>query len=119
MEAATARALRPPVLPAGRTLDRLRSDRKLIDRFRSGDEGAFATLYERHRGLVTAIGLGMLGSPEDAQDLGQEVFLRAAAQLREAPPDDLKPWLARVARNAAIDLARSRRLRARDVSDER
>jgi RNA polymerase sigma factor (sigma-70 family) len=109
MEAATARALRPPALPAGKALHRLRSDRKLVDRFRAGDESAFAVLYERHRRLVTGIGLGLLGSPEDAADLGQEVFLRAAAQLRERPPDDLRPWLARVARNAAIDLARSRR----------
>ena len=110
MEAATARLRGAPAEPAAqRTLDRLRSDRKLAERYHEGDEAAFARIYERHRARVFAICLGVLGSREDAQDALQEVFASVAAELRKQPPRELRPWIARVARNAAIDAARTRR----------
>jgi RNA polymerase sigma factor (sigma-70 family) len=110
MEAASARLHGAPAEPAPqRALDRLRSDRRLADRYRAGDEAAFARLYERHRARVFAICLGVLGSREDAQDALQEVFASVAAELRREPPRELRPWIARVARNAAIDFARTRR----------
>jgi RNA polymerase sigma factor (sigma-70 family) len=110
MEAATARLRGAPAEPAAqRTLDRLRSDRRLAERYHEGDEAAFARIYERHRARVFAICLGVLGSREDAQDALQEVFASVAAELRREPPRELRPWIARVARNAAIDAARTRR----------
>lgn len=110
MEAATARLRGAPAEPGSQhAFDRLRSDRKLVERFRAGDEAAFARLYERHRARVFAICLGVLGSREDAQDALQEVFASVAAELRREPPRELRPWIARVARNAAIDAARTRR----------
>ena len=123
MEAATARLRGAPAEPGPqRTLDRLRSDRKLVERYRDGDEAAFARLYERHRARVFAICLGVLGSREDAQDALQEVFASVAAELRREPPRELRPWIARVARNAAIDAARTRRPASNgdeDAMDER
>jgi len=110
MEAATARLRGAPAEPGPqRTLDRLRSDRRLAERYQAGDEAAFARLYERHRSRVFAICLGVLGSREDAQDALQEVFASVAAELRRNAPRELRPWIARVARNAAIDAARTRR----------
>ena len=41
----------------------------------------------------------------------QESFAALAVTLRSAPPRELRPWLARVARNAAIDAGRRRRAR--------
>ncbi len=112
MEAATARtaSARPAsVLAGGGPLNRLRGDRKLVERFQAGDEGAFATLYDRHRTRLTAIAIGVLGSVHDAQDAVQDAFISAAASLRTSTPDDVRAWLSRVARNAAIDVARGRR----------
>lgn len=113
MEAATATS-RPAELEAvapfegAGPLDRVRSDDRLVARFRAGDDSAFAALYQRHRPRVLAICLAVLGSHEDAQDAMQEVFASAARSLRRRPPDELRPWLARVARNAAIDMLRAR-----------
>ena len=108
-----------------RRLLRLRSDAVLAERFARGDDGAFAVLYERHRASVLAICMGVLGSRHDAEDAAQESFAALAVALRSSPPREMRPWLGRVARNAAIDVASAhmyeqarrdafRRLSARD-----
>jgi RNA polymerase sigma-70 factor, ECF subfamily len=59
----------------------------------------------------------VLGSPEDAQDVAQEVFLRCW-RAREGLPDvqNLRAWIFRVGLNAAKDLQRSAwRRRARPL----
>jgi RNA polymerase sigma factor (sigma-70 family) len=96
---------------------RLRSDAALAERFAEGDEAAFAILFERHRASVVAVCIGVLGSRHDAEDAAQETFASLAVALRSSPPRELRAWLARVARNSAIDLARRRRTRE-SVNDQ-
>ncbi len=98
-------------LAAPRRLLRLRSDAALAERFAEGDETAFAVLFERHRASVVAVCIGVLSSRHDAEDAAQETFAALAVALRSSPPRELRAWLTRVARNAAIDLARRRRTR--------
>jgi RNA polymerase sigma factor (sigma-70 family) len=104
-------------LAAPRQLLRLRSDGALAERFAEGDDAAFAILFERHRASVVAVCIGVLGSRHDAEDASQETFAALAVALRSSPPRELRAWLTRVARNAAIDLARRRRTRE-SVNDE-
>jgi RNA polymerase sigma factor (sigma-70 family) len=87
----------------------LRTDAVLVDRFRAGDDHAFAALYRRHQSRIYAVCLGVLGSPEDAKDAMQEVWAAATTGLRASAPDNVSAWLARVARNASIDIVRARR----------
>jgi RNA polymerase sigma factor (sigma-70 family) len=96
-----------------RRLLRLRSDLALAERFAGGDEHAFAVLYERHRKSVLAVCMGVLGSRHDAEDAAQDAFAALAISLRKGRPENLPAWLMRVARNAAIDVARRRRTDAR------
>jgi RNA polymerase sigma factor (sigma-70 family) len=96
-----------------RRLLRLRSDLALAERFVGGDEYAFAVLYERHRKSVLAVCMGVLGSRHDAEDAAQEAFAALALSLRKGVPENVPAWLMRVARNAAIDVARRRRVDAR------
>jgi RNA polymerase sigma-70 factor (ECF subfamily) len=50
----------------------------------------------------------VLGNPDDAQDIAQEVFLRCwRAQQRLPEVRDLRAWIFRVGLNAAKDLQRS------------
>ena len=39
------------------------------------DQAALGQLYDRHAKLVYGVALAILGSPEEAQDVVQEVFL--------------------------------------------
>ncbi|HZE06095.1 MAG TPA: sigma-70 family RNA polymerase sigma factor, partial [Solirubrobacteraceae bacterium] len=93
----------------------MRSDAALAERFAAGEDAAFAVLYERHRASVLAVCMGILGCRHDAEDAAQEVFAALAMTLRDRPPHELRAWLLRVARNAAIDSARRRRPRAAAV----
>jgi len=73
-----------------------------IRRARSGDREACGRLFSRHWPLVRGWMLGVLRDPDEAEDLTQQVFLRAftrLAQLRD--PERFLPWLRAVARSVA------------------
>jgi RNA polymerase sigma-70 factor (ECF subfamily) len=71
------------------------------------DEAALASAYDAHRGEVLAFLVGMTRDVELAEDLLQDVFLRLIHEARAGRmPDDVRPWLYRVAANAAIDRGR-------------
>ena len=99
----------PPRASAAGRLLRLRTDAGLAERFAAGDQAAFSVLYERHRRSVLAVCVGVLGGRDDAEDAAQECFAALAQALRKDRPRDLRAWLVRVARNAAIDVRRRRR----------
>ncbi len=87
------------------------SDSDLVERVRAGDDSAFSDLDERHRRALTRYAGSMLRSQHDAEDVVQDVLIRAHLALRCGEgPDELRPWLYRMTRNRAIDeLRRSRR----------
>ncbi len=114
---AASAAVKPP-LGVPRRLLRMRSDAALAERFAAGDELAFDVIYERHRPVVLAVSMGVLGTTQDAEDATQETFSALALALRSKPPVELRPWLIRVARNASIDTTRRRRHRLLTLDGE-
>ena len=77
---------------------------------RDGDSDAFQGLMERHGRAVYRLAHRMTGSPQDAEDVVQETFLRAYRQLgRFESRANFSTWLHRIAVNCSIDLIRSRR----------
>ena len=113
-----APAVVKPPLGVPRRLLRMRSDAALAERFAAGDELAFDVIYERHRSVVLAVSMGVLGTSQDAEDATQETFSALAVALRSKPPVELRPWLIRVARNASIDTTRRRRHRLLTLDGE-
>jgi RNA polymerase sigma-70 factor, ECF subfamily len=72
---------------------------------------AFEELYRRHAPRVYRYVLTYVGSPEDAADLTQHVFLRCyqcLPQYQNRGPS-FSSWLIKIARNAATDAHRRRR----------
>ena len=87
-------------------------DNERILAIRSGDTAAFEQLMEEFQRPILAFVYRMIGDAEEAQDLTQEVFVRAYRAI-QAPRFALKSatlstWLFQVARNAAIDHLRKR-----------
>lgn len=68
----------------------------------------FARLIDDHAGSLVLYARQWCDAPEDTV---QEAFLKLAAQ--EQTPRDVRAWLFRVVRNAAIDAARGARRRER------
>src|SRR5262245_11952358 len=64
-----------------------------------------------HAGFLRALARGMLADEHLAEDAVQQAFLQALARP-PAPRGALRAWLARVVRNAALNLARGERRRA-------
>jgi len=88
------------------------SDYHLIVALRSGSLEALAQLYNDHAAGIYNLCLRMLGNPEDAQDVTQDVFVKACRKLPDADDDyRVRPWLYRVAVNACYDHLRARRTR--------
>ena len=104
-----ASALRAPSLTRpqlGAPLLRLRSDEQLLALFRAGSQDAFGTIHDRYRQRLFAYTRQMLspGSRQDAEDVLQDVFVRAYGALRADGRDiNLRAWLYRVAHNRCID----------------
>ena len=77
-------------------------DEELVERTLGGDMTAFETLVRRHRGLVHRV-VGRVIGRDDADDVTQDVFLRAFHRLGQFRGDSsFRAWLLRIAHNAAL-----------------
>ncbi len=91
---------------ASRALD-IDSDEALVIEARSGDFSAFERLFERHRSLVYRYAYQMSFRRDDAEDIVQEVFIRAFQNLhRYRDEAKFTTWLLRIATNLGTDRAR-------------
>jgi RNA polymerase sigma-70 factor (ECF subfamily) len=83
------------------------SDEALVDKARNGDYRAFEMLFERHRTLVYRFVYQMAPRRDDAEDIVQEVFVRAYQNLhRYRDEAKFTTWLLRIATNLGTDRAR-------------
>lgn len=80
----------------------------LVRRAQSGDTAAFEELVTAFQRPIFYTVLRVVGNVHTADDLTQEVFLRAYQSLEELKtPEHFKSWLFRIATNKAIDAHRS------------
>lgn len=91
------------------------TDEQLMTRLAMRDIKAFEVLYDRYGTLVYSTALRVVGDPQLAEDIAQEVFLRIWRR-----PDHyvsqrgrFATWLLSVARNGAVDHVRTRGRRRR------
>jgi RNA polymerase sigma-70 factor (ECF subfamily) len=94
------------------------SDRELIERVRAGEERAFRLLVERYEPAVASVVTAMLGRGEEAEDVGQETFIRFYRSIdRFRGEAALGTYLTRIAINLSLNaLKRRNRLAARFLS---
>ncbi len=82
---------------------------RLVRRAVRGDQGAFERLVRHHERRVFGLAWRLLGNPSDAEDAGQEAFLRLYRALGSIDPDrPLAPYLDRITVNVCRDLGRAR-----------
>ena len=92
----------------------------LIFRAQAGDEQAFADLLRAHYAFVYAIVMGIVGNPEDAEEVVQDVFVNAYRGLpRYEERTKFKPWLAKIARNRALNWMRDQKSENVSINDVR
>ncbi|HEY5096075.1 MAG TPA: sigma-70 family RNA polymerase sigma factor [Candidatus Eremiobacteraceae bacterium] len=89
-------------------------DGTIVKRIADGDHGAFAALYDKHSALVYGVAKRVLGNREQAEDVTQSVFLQVWARPEAFAGGNFAAWIARVARNASLDILRSAAVRTRE-----
>ena len=79
-------------------------DGELVARALAGSEDAFRRLVERYQRPVLSVIARMVGDPALAEDLAQEVFVKAYRKLRTFDRRrKLSSWLFKIAHNTTLD----------------
>lgn len=87
-------------------------DIRLMLRVRDDDNAAFAELVELYHQRLVNVMHHLVGNPEEAEDLAQEVFLRVyRGRKKYHPQAKFSTWLYTIANNLAINHLRSRQRR--------
>lgn len=80
------------------------AEAELIRGAQGGDRGRFEQLYRLHVGRVFGLCLRLSGCRDAAEEMTQEVFVKAWQNVaRFRPNDGIAPWLKRVAINLHIN----------------
>ncbi len=96
-----------------------RDDIHYIERVLSGDTGAFSCLVDRHKDMVFTIALKIARNREDAEEIAQDVFVKAYQKLGSFRKDSrFSTWLYRIAYNEAITGVRKRKVITEELHDE-
>lgn len=84
-------------------------DFQLLAQYRAGDVDAMAALIDRHRRALFGYIVNMSGGQDGADDVFQEVWLKAIRKLDGYREGNFAGWLMRIARNVVIDRSRRRK----------
>jgi RNA polymerase sigma-70 factor (ECF subfamily) len=86
-------------------------DRDLIERSLEGSGRAFKKLVDKYHPLVYSVVRGIMGNRHEVEDVTQEVFIKVYRKLATFRGEArLSTWIYRIARNEAINAAKSARL---------
>lgn len=87
----------------------------LIEKSKNGDAYAFSELAESYQKKILNFTFRMLGNLEDAEDVTQEVFIKAFRNISKFDgKSSFSTWLYKIASNAATDELRKRKRRGTD-----
>lgn len=89
----------------------------LIKAAQQGDQDAFEQLVRVYDHSVLRLAMNLLRSPEDAQDVYQEAFLRVHRNLHTFRFDcSFHTWLYRIVTNLCLDQIRKRKVRKEEAT---
>lgn len=88
--------------------EHLNNDKELLDRISNGDESAFAALYNRYWKKVYSMAFMYVRSPQAAQDIVQDVFLKIWINRENLQHiQEFRPYFFVTARNIIISSLRN------------
>jgi RNA polymerase sigma-70 factor (ECF subfamily) len=90
----------------------------LVQRAREGDAEAFRELVERSMRIIYRLSFDLTGNRQDAEDLSQEVFVKAQRSLRNFRGSaKWTTWLYRITVNTSIDMKKSNKYSSVEYDD--
>ena len=95
-----------------------RTDLEIINACLDGDKELFAELVNRYKNLVYSIILRQTRDSEEANDLAQDVFLKAYKNLASYSAEfKFSTWIMRITSNHIIDMHRKKKLETISYED--
>jgi len=95
-------------------MDHAHEERALVTRAAQGDESAFRALVREHETALARTIIAMIGPGDDADDVGQQTFVRFLRALDHYRGDaSVRTYLTRIAMNLCLDLLAQRKRRVR------
>lgn len=96
-----------------------REDNHYINEVIAGNTASFAVLINRHKDLVFTIVMNITHNREDAEEVAQDVFLKAFQKLATFRKESsFQTWLYRIAYNEAISKVRKNKVKLLDLEEE-
>ncbi len=96
------------------------SDEEIINRILKGDQSVFALLVERYQNYVFTLILRFTDNREDAEELAQDVFVKAYRSLADFRGDSkFSTWLFTIARTTCLSFLRKKKLDTLSLDNER
>lgn len=84
---------------------------QIVSDILAGDQGKYELIMRKYQRAIFQYCYHMLGDYAEAEDCGQEVFLKAYRHLRQYKQDmPFEAWLYKIANHQCIDLLRKRKL---------
>lgn len=91
----------------------------LVEAAKAGDQRAFESLVRRYRKRIFALALHITGSSSEADDIAQDVFIRAYNALKQFEGrSQFFTWVYRMAVNRSLNARRDRARRGEDTLDD-
>ena len=85
------------------------SDNYYVEKIRDGEIACFAPLLERYSKQVFSLVVRIVGNKEDAEELAQDVFVKAYSSLSSFRGEcSFSTWIYRIAYNIAISATRKK-----------
>ncbi|MBN2637975.1 MAG: sigma-70 family RNA polymerase sigma factor [Bacteroidales bacterium] len=92
-----------------KTLSKYTEDIELVARAKNGDLTAFEEIVKKYKSMMAKVTIGMLGNREDAEDVGQDAFIRFYHSMHQYNAEaSLSTYLTRIAINLSINELKKR-----------
>lgn len=95
-------------------------DNEIISRVLQGEQNAYAELVTRYQGYVFTLVLRMIKSREDAEEVAQDVFVKAYRSLADFRGESkFSTWLYTIANTTSITFLRKKKLEIHSLDNEK
>ena len=96
------------------------NDKEIISIVLQGNKQAYAELVNRYQGFVFTICLRYTSSREDAEEIAQDIFVKAYRCLSDFRGDSkFSTWLYTIVNTSCITFLRKKRLQTHSLDDEK
>ncbi len=96
------------------------NDNEIISKVLSGDNQAYAGLVNRYQSYVFTLTLRMVKSREDAEEVAQDVFIKAYKYLADFKgASKFTTWLYTIVHNTCISFLRKKKLDIHSLDNEK